>query len=241
MFELEQKQCTVYGVRMSRTLWPLNIQRLSDVWSSVESAYDIRCWIRKMGFNCLALVNTGTSSLCMLLFWTLLQNTDGNRNCWMWIGHAVLHVMLWRVIWPLNTHTFSNLHRHVSWPDDVICFIRRLHLKHLACAHTMAQRLFTMVFCIPPWSGAENRFCWLITGRTEPASGVRFLRAVWLLLDFHCCRPELLDQQKYRLGHPGHWLFYYLKKSGSKYTNIILFKDENKSSTVADRGCGRWP
>ena len=28
-----------------------------------------------------ALVNTGTTAFRMLLFWTLLQNTDEKRNC----------------------------------------------------------------------------------------------------------------------------------------------------------------
>ena len=62
-------------------VWSLNIQTLYNMRSHVESPYSIRCFIRKTGCNCLALVNTWTSSFCMLMLWILLQNTDEKRDC----------------------------------------------------------------------------------------------------------------------------------------------------------------
>ena len=43
--------------------------------------YDVRCLIQWKGCNCVAFVNTGTSSYCSLMFWILLKITDEMRNC----------------------------------------------------------------------------------------------------------------------------------------------------------------
>ena len=63
----EQTQCQVsnhntlnHGATLS-TVWPLNIQMLSNIQSRVESPYNIQCLPQKRGCNCLALVKTGTS------------------------------------------------------------------------------------------------------------------------------------------------------------------------------------
>ena len=53
------------------TVWPLNIQPLSNIWSRVQSPYDIRCLIGKKGYYNLALVTTPVllfSKLLLLLF-----------------------------------------------------------------------------------------------------------------------------------------------------------------------------
>ena len=39
-------------------------------------------------YTFLALVNTGTYSFCMFMFWILLQNTDVNVNVLMFSGHT---------------------------------------------------------------------------------------------------------------------------------------------------------
>ena len=59
---------------------------------------------------------------------------------------------------PLRIETLCEIRRHVASPNDIIFSIRRLHLKHLDCAHAVTPNLMTMVFCIPPGTGAINRF-----------------------------------------------------------------------------------
>ena len=45
------------------TVWPLNIQTLSNIRNCVALPYNVRCLIQLKGDTCLALVNTGTSSI----------------------------------------------------------------------------------------------------------------------------------------------------------------------------------
>ena len=66
---------------MLHTVWPLNIQKLFDIWSCVESPYHVRCLIRKKCYNCIAIVNIGTSSFGMPAFWILLKKTNEKRAC----------------------------------------------------------------------------------------------------------------------------------------------------------------
>ena len=54
--------------------------------------------------------------------------------------------------------TRCKLNTHVALPNDVVCFIRRLHVKHLALAHMVSSRLLTVFFCIAAWISAEKRF-----------------------------------------------------------------------------------
>ena len=41
--------------------------------------------------------------------------------------------------WPRNSRTLCKLHRHVASPNNVMCCIRRIRLKHLALAHAAAN------------------------------------------------------------------------------------------------------
>ena len=59
----------------------------------------------------------------------------------------------------LSIQTLCKLHRHFASPNDIIFSIGRLHSKHLDRAHAMASTVFTILFCIPPWTSAEKRFC----------------------------------------------------------------------------------
>ena len=53
----------------------------SNVRSFVESPHDFRCFIRKKGYRCPGLVNTGTSSFGLLVCWTMLQTTGEKSFC----------------------------------------------------------------------------------------------------------------------------------------------------------------
>ena len=92
--------------------------------------------------------------LCLIVWWTALAHVVINFSDKLCSGLSGLPqciglFWLWTV-WPLHTQTIKQLHRHVASPNDGVCFRWRLHLKHLVLVHTVALRLFTTAFCIPP-------------------------------------------------------------------------------------------
>ena len=62
-------------------IWPLNIRKLSNIRSRVQSPYNTRCLIRKKACDCPTLMNTRTLFVCMLVFWIMLENTNEKRDC----------------------------------------------------------------------------------------------------------------------------------------------------------------
>ena len=83
----------------------------------------------------------------------------------MYPKHIVIHfetqitAVDMHTVLPLSIQTLCEVYRHVASPNDIIFFIRRLHSKHLDCAHAVASKFLTMSFCIPPKTSAEKRFC----------------------------------------------------------------------------------
>ena len=54
---------------------------------------------------------------------------------------AVPCVVQWlTAVWPLSIHTRCKLHQQVAVLKNILCFIWRSHLKHVALAHAGAQR-----------------------------------------------------------------------------------------------------
>ena len=103
--------CTVPGTVLKRTVcppakafsekptvWPSNIQTLSNVYSHVESSRNIHCSIRKKGYSCLARVYTKSSSFRMLLFWILLKILMKNVIFWILSGQTVRKLRVARTI-----------------------------------------------------------------------------------------------------------------------------------------------
>ena len=89
------------------------------------------------------------------------QNTQFLGWSNIYIGNLTL------TIFPLSIQTFCELHRHVASPNGVIFSIRRLHWKHLACAHAVASilisnQILTISICIPPWT-LRNAFVRILT------------------------------------------------------------------------------
>ena len=77
--------------------------RHTNVWSCVELSCNVRYLIRKQVYNCLALVNTGTSPFCMLFFWIKPQNNDAKRDYlnvkWSYGSDVRYHILAW---WSTN-------------------------------------------------------------------------------------------------------------------------------------------
>ena len=66
----------------------------------------------------------------------------------------------------LKIWTHRKLHRHIAAPNDVLCVIRRSHLKHLpySCAHCGIEsiRWYSVLLLI---SVPQNAFVWTFTNR----------------------------------------------------------------------------
>ena len=71
-----------------------------------------------------------------------------------------------RSVWPPKMQTLCKLHTCAAASYVVNCFIRRLHLKHLALAHSLADLMFSMIFCIPAYTSVESVLVWMLTGHT---------------------------------------------------------------------------
>ena len=64
-----------------------------NIWSRVESPYDMRCLIRERTFANASLLSTQRHHFwCLLLFWVMLQNTDENVIVLVFSGGMVMTV-----------------------------------------------------------------------------------------------------------------------------------------------------
>ena len=79
-----------------------------------------------------------------------LTDISANKEALVNVSHTVS---------PLSIQTLCELHRYVASSNDSISSIRRLHPKHLDCAHAVASSLYTILFCISPSTSALKRCC----------------------------------------------------------------------------------
>ena len=90
----------LYGNGGGSNVWPWNFQALFDIWSRVESPYNLRCLIWKNNCNRFTFVDTGEALICMMLFWLLLQDTGDKRDCLkvLWMFCFFLFSPFWLIV-----------------------------------------------------------------------------------------------------------------------------------------------
>ena len=123
------------------------------------------------------------------------------------------HCPRFDTVLPLRIRTLCELHRHVASPNDIIFFMRRLHLKHLDRAHAVASNPFTMLLCIPflnqCWTTLLFEYLAAVRYSPHDTCRPRSQRDINVTATHHTVLPFL---PKYRLRHPDKYIFSSSKK-----------------------------